>query len=87
VLPGSEQLRLQHSRAIEASGPWRRAFLQQSGSFDIGHEPSRWCAFTPTTPVNMTIVSATDVSHFRIAASTIDREISCVNGIKSDSDV
>jgi hypothetical protein len=40
VLPGSEQLRLQHSRAIAASGPWLLTFLQQSGKFDIGHEPS-----------------------------------------------
>ena len=39
VLPGSEQLRLQHSRAIEASGPLEWAFLQQSGRFDIGHQP------------------------------------------------
>jgi len=41
-LPGSEQLRLQHSRAIEASvvlfSDW--AFWQQSGRFDIGQNPS-----------------------------------------------
>jgi hypothetical protein len=36
VLPGSEQLRLQHNRAIEASGRLLLAFLQQSGKFDIG---------------------------------------------------
>ena len=36
VLPGSEQLRLQHNRAIEAAGPLLPAFLQQSGKFDIG---------------------------------------------------
>lgn len=40
VLPGSEQFRLQQSRAIEALGPLPRAFLQQSGSFDVGHVPS-----------------------------------------------
>jgi hypothetical protein len=40
VLPGSEQFRLQQSRAIEAPGPLLCAFLQQSGSFDIGHVPS-----------------------------------------------
>jgi len=41
-LPGSEQLRLQQSRAIETSGVLLVdfAFLQQSGRFDIGHEPS-----------------------------------------------
>jgi hypothetical protein len=41
-LPGSEQLRLQQSRAIETSGVLLAdcAFLQQSGRFDIGHEPS-----------------------------------------------
>src|ERR1044072_2126369 len=73
VLPGSEQLRLQQSRASEAWGPWLCAFLQQSGKFDIGHEPSRCCAPTPTAPVNMTIVSATDVSHFRMTAWAIVR--------------
>jgi hypothetical protein len=40
LLPGSEQFRLQQTRAIEARGPLLRAFLQQSGSFNIGHEPS-----------------------------------------------
>jgi hypothetical protein len=40
VLPGSEQFRLQQTRAIEAPGPLLRAFLQQSGSFNIGHQPS-----------------------------------------------
>ena len=40
VLPGSEQFRLQQTRAIEASGPLLRAFLQQSGTLDIGHVPS-----------------------------------------------
>jgi hypothetical protein len=42
LLPGSEQLRLQQSRAIETSAvlfaDW--AFLQQSGRFDIGQRPS-----------------------------------------------
>ena len=40
LLPGSEQFRLQQTRAIAAPGPVPSAFLQQSGSFDIGHEPS-----------------------------------------------
>jgi hypothetical protein len=40
VLPGSEQFKLQHTRAIEARGPLLTAFLQQSGSLDIGHQPS-----------------------------------------------
>jgi hypothetical protein len=42
VLPGSEQFKLQHSRAIETSGVVFAdcAFLQQSGRFDIGQEPS-----------------------------------------------
>jgi hypothetical protein len=42
VLPGSEQLRLQQSRAIETSGMLLAdcAFLQQSGRLDIGQEPS-----------------------------------------------
>ncbi len=45
LLPGSEQLRLQHSRAIETSGvllaEW--AFLQQSGILAIGQLPSLPC--------------------------------------------
>jgi hypothetical protein len=41
VLPGSEQFRLQQTRAIEAPGTLLRAFLQHSGNFNIGHEPSR----------------------------------------------
>jgi hypothetical protein len=40
VLPGSEQFRLQQTRAIDAPGRLLRAFLQQSGSFSIGHQPS-----------------------------------------------
>ena len=40
VLPGSEQFRLQQTRAIEDTGPLLHAFLQQSGSFNIGHVPS-----------------------------------------------
>jgi len=40
VFPGSEQFRLQQTRAIEAAGPLLAAFLQQSGSFNIGHVPS-----------------------------------------------
>jgi len=40
VLPGSEQFRLQQTRAIEAPCSLLRAFLQQSGSFNIGHQPS-----------------------------------------------
>jgi len=66
VLPGSEQFRLQQTRAIEAPGWLLRAFLQHSGSFSIG--PSCWCAPTPTAAVNMTIVSNADVIRFRITA-------------------
>jgi hypothetical protein len=42
LLPGSEQLRLQQSRAIETSAVLFAdcAFLQQSDKFDIGQEPS-----------------------------------------------
>ena len=49
-LPGSEQLRLQHTRAIETSGVfWAEwAFLQQSGMLAIGQLPSCASACTPT---------------------------------------
>ena len=42
LLPGSEQLMLQQSRAMETSAPRfaECAFLQQSGILDVGHEPS-----------------------------------------------
>ena len=70
LLPGSEQFRLQHSRAIETSEvlltDW--AFLQQSGRFDIGHEPSCSCALTPTTPFSSAMKSPNAVNHRRIAS-------------------
>jgi hypothetical protein len=40
VLPGSEQFRLQQTRAIDAPVLLLWAFLQQSGNFDIGQVPS-----------------------------------------------
>ena len=68
VLPGSEQFRLQQTRAIEAPGSLLRAFLQHSGSFNIGHKPSCSCAPTPAAAVNMTSVSTAEVSRFRVTA-------------------
>jgi hypothetical protein len=67
-LPGSEQFKLQHSRAIETSGEVLAdcAFLQQSGRFDIGQEPSCSCAPTPTAPPSMAATRVKAVSNFRI---------------------
>jgi hypothetical protein len=73
VLPGSEQFRLQQTRAIEASGPLLRAFLQQSGTLDIGHVPSCWCAPTPLTTVSISTLNTAAVSRFRITVTTIVR--------------
>jgi len=68
LLPGSEQLRLQQRRAIETSAVLFAAcaFLQQSGRFDIGHEPSFSYAPTPTTPLSIAETSMNAVSHLRI---------------------
>jgi hypothetical protein len=65
LLPGSEQFRLQHSRAIETSGVLLAdcAFLQQSGMLVIGHEPSPSCAPTPTAPPSMAATRTIAVNH------------------------
>jgi hypothetical protein len=81
LLPGSEQLRLQHSRAIEACGVLLAdcAFLQQSGMLVIGQEPSCSCAPTPTMPPSMATTRVRAVSHFRIdVVNYIDR-LRCVS--------
>jgi hypothetical protein len=67
-LPGSEQFRLQQSRAIETSAvlPDDCAFLQQSGMLVIGQVPSLSCAPAPTAPPSMAASKMIDVSHFLI---------------------
>ena len=74
-LPGSEQFKLQHSRAIETSGVLLAdcAFLQQSGTLVIGQEPSCSCAPTPTAPPSKATTRVILVSHFRIDGMTILR--------------
>jgi len=69
VLPGSEQFKLQHSRAIDTAGALLAdcAFLQQSGMLAI--EPSPSCARTPVAPPTMAVTRMNDVSHFRILKS------------------
>jgi hypothetical protein len=69
LLPGSEQLRLQQSRAIETSGVLLGdcAFLQQSGMLVIRLSPS--CAPAPTAPPSMAATRVKVVNHFRIAVS------------------
>jgi len=42
------------------------AFLQQSGILDIGQEPSRSCAPTPTTLPTMAATRTIPVNHLRI---------------------
>jgi len=66
LLPGSEQFRLQQSRAMETSEELLAdcAFLQQSGILAI--EPSSSCAPTPIAPLSMAAMRANDVSHLRI---------------------
>jgi hypothetical protein len=74
LLPGSEQFKLQHRRAIETSGVLFAdcAFLQQSGRFDIGPSPA--CAPTPTAPPSMAATRMKAVSHLHIAvANYIER--------------
>jgi len=69
-LPGSEQLRLQQSRAIETSGVLLAdcAFLQQSGKFD---EASFLCEPMPTAPVSIAATIMNTVSPLRIVELTI----------------
>jgi len=73
LLPGSEQFKLQHSRAIETSGLLLAdcAFLQQSGILVIGQEPSCSCTPAPNAPPSMAAMRANAVSHFRIDVATI----------------
>jgi hypothetical protein len=69
LLPGSEQFRLQQSRAIETCGVLLADcdFLQQSGILAI--EPSLSCAPAPTAPPSMAATRVKAVNHFRIAVS------------------
>jgi len=68
-LPGSEQFKLQQSRAIETCGVLLAdcAFLQQSGILAI--EPSPSCAPTPTAPPSMAATRVKTVNHLRILAT------------------
>jgi hypothetical protein len=71
-LPGSEQFRLQHSRAMETSGALlvECAFLQQSGMFAIGQLPSCLSACTPTAALAVTAsIRRNVVGHFIIENS------------------
>ena len=76
-LPGSEQFRLQHNRAMETSEelPGECAFLQQSGMLVIGQEPSPSCAPTPTAPPSMAAMRVKAINHFRIRVMTIFRRL------------
>ena len=68
LLPGPEQFRLQHKRAMETSEELAAecAFLQQSGMLVIGQEPSSSFAPIPTAPPSMAAARARAVNHFRI---------------------
>lgn len=81
MLPGSEQLRLQHKRAIETSGVLliECAFLQQSGSFVIGHEPSCSCAPIPIALPVRAAISAKAVNHLRIVAENYRDGLFCLS--------
>ena len=70
-LPGSEQFKLQQSRAIETCElpPADCAFLQQSGMPAIELSPS--CALTPTTPPSMDATRRKAVNHLRMSLRTI----------------
>src|ERR1700730_7195220 len=73
-LPGSEQFKLQQSRAIDTSGvPLADcAFLQPSGILAIGPSPS--CASTPMAPPSMAATRRKAISHLRIVVENyIDR--------------
>jgi hypothetical protein len=71
LLPGSEQFKLQQSRAIETPGVLLPdcAFLQQSGMLAI--EPSPPCALTPIAPPIMAATRRRAVSQLRIVQVTI----------------
>src|SRR5712671_6032330 len=71
LLPGSEQFKLQQSRAIETPGVLLAdcAFLQQSGMLAI--EPSPSCALTPIAPPIMAATRRRAVSQLRIDEMTI----------------
>ena len=73
LLPGSEQFKLQQSRAIEAPGVLLAdcAFLQQSGMPAI--EPSRSCAPALTAPPRSPAMRVKTVNHFRIVGMNILR--------------
>jgi hypothetical protein len=75
LLPGSEQFRLQHSRAMYTSGVLFAdcAFLQQSGMLVIGQEPSPTCAPTPNALSSMAAMRMKAVNHLRIIEMTILR--------------
>jgi hypothetical protein len=69
--PVSEQFKLQQRRAMATSGvPLADfAFLQQSGSFDIGHELSPACTLPPLAPPNIAKTRIVDMSHCLIIDS------------------
>jgi hypothetical protein len=69
LLPGSEQFKLQQSRAIETPRLLLVdcAILQQSGMLAI--EPSPSCAPTPTAPLSMAATRRKAVTHLRINMS------------------
>jgi hypothetical protein len=73
LLPGSEQFKLQHRRAIAACGELSAecALRQHSGMLDIGQEPSSNCAPTPTAPSIIDITRVETVIHLRIDVMTI----------------
>src|SRR5258705_13661173 len=84
-LLGSEQFRLQHSRAIDTSEelPAECAFLQQSGTLVMGQEPSPSCAPTPAAPPSMAAMRVKAVNHFRIGVMTILRRLAECQGFIS----
>lgn len=84
-LPGSEQFRLQHNRAMETweELPDECAFLQQSGMLVIGQAPSPSCAPTPTAPPIMAAIRAKGINHFRIGVTTIFRPLVACQGFTS----
>lgn len=84
VLPGSEQFRLQHSRAIEicAELPGEWAFLQHAGILD---KPSLSCAPAPTAAPSMAAVSAKSVNRLRIVVTTIGLTLFAVKDVAGQS--
>jgi hypothetical protein len=77
LLPGSAQLSLQHSRAIETAGALLEdcALLQQSGMPAI--EPSLSCTSAPTTPPIRAPMRAKAVSHLRIVVTILRGLVQC----------